>query len=603
MAYRGRGRGGGGRGRGRGGGYGGVNFSQDSSTKRPRMEDSARTSTSLAQSLTTLQGAPYPAYKDLLGSWGFSDPAFTLFIDHVQADPYAPPSKVRVRVPHSAAGFDASLYSNKIRKTALADFLHRCLWKECNAKGYDAVKGAGGGWAGSKGGDVQIDAPTAQVLERTALIVTDEFIEARIGCALPAKGRSIQGHEASALLCQRVPQLARTALYAAALETGAVRKHVECVEDQDALRAALPKHELVAFVRNGAVLPRASGASSKPLTGPDVIPFQSPLSLAVTINTPNSGPITGLGIPARSLVVVIGAGFHGKSTLLESVRLGCYDYQPGDGREFVSAVADVTSIQSEDGRQISAVDVSHFIHDLPGRSAGSTRCFSTTNASGSTSCSAATLESLEVGSKLLCIDEDTTASNWLSCAAAMSELVGRETIRPLEDRAKPLVMSCGATLLLACGSNLGFLGRADVVVKMDNFRCYDVTKEAREVGTRASEGSDVKSTGAFKAAVPRAWEVAALREKVAGKVMARGTHAIRLGGGGRGKSEDDEDQVEVRALPQVICESQTRGIIAALKYLASQQGEGGSERDTSIASTVVALEGAMDRRLDEVMQP
>lgn len=173
------------------------------------------------------------------------------------------------------------------------------------------------------------------------------------------------------------------------------------------------------------------------------------------------------------------------------------------------------------------------------------------------------MEALEVGSKLLCIDEDTTASNWLSCPRVMTQLVGRETIQPLEARARGLVESTGATIVIACGSSVGFLAHADVVIKVDEYQCYDVTKEAREVGGEAA-------VGGFAGVGERRFDVASLRGKVAGKVMARGTHAIQLSG------EGDESAVEVRALPQVLCESQVRGVIAALKYLGRGEGEMGA---------------------------
>lgn len=80
--------------------------------KRSRIEG-PRTSDALAQHLTALEGAPYPAYKDIVGQWSFE--AYTLYIDHVQADPFANPSKVRLQVPHTSARFPPEFFASKIR--------------------------------------------------------------------------------------------------------------------------------------------------------------------------------------------------------------------------------------------------------------------------------------------------------------------------------------------------------------------------------------------------------------------------------------------------------------------------------------------------------
>lgn len=590
MSWRGAGRG---RGRGRGGG-GSSGFarggnSSAASSKRPKLEGPP-TSAKLASLLVALEGGPYPAYKDLKGAWSFSN--FTLHIDHVQADPYAPPSKFRVVLPHSNHGFPAELYKSSIRSVALADYLHRHMYEICSARGLD-VKVASSGWAGDKGGDISIDVPASQVLERTAVVAGKASIEARITIGLPAAGRSIQGRRAREIICEHLPKLVSESLTASSYRPTWTRlvAHVESIEDQEALRDQLSQHQppLVAFVRNGAILPRATGASTTPLRGPSVVPFTSPANLQVEIKLPNS-TVTGMGLPAKSLIVCVGAGYHGKSTLLEGISLGCYNYLPGDGREFVSSVSSVTCASSEDGRSVTSVDLSNFILNLPGGK--STEYFSTSDASGSTSCAAGFMEAMELGSQLICIDEDTTASNWLSCSSTMRKLIKRETIVPLESRARQAVERSGASLFLVCGSSSDFLRHADLVLRMEDFRVEDVTKEAKDLipqqdghGGDSTIGEPENTRLPFREPAPRVLSTSRLLPD--GKVFTRGRSTIQLGG----DKTDEGSQLDLRCIPQVVCESQTRGIIAALRHLQSGgNSSSSSTSEQSLRSLVEELE-------------
>lgn len=127
------------------------------------------------------------------------------------------------------------------------------------------------------------------------------------------------------------------------------------------------------------------------------VPFTSPDSLRISINLPHKGKITGMGIP-KGITLIVGGGYHGKSTLLNALELGVYNHIPGDGREYVITDATAVKLRSEDGRFIKDVDISMFINDLPNKK--DTRCFSTLDASGSTSQAAGIVESMEAGSHL-----------------------------------------------------------------------------------------------------------------------------------------------------------------------------------------------------------
>jgi predicted ABC-class ATPase len=173
-----------------------------------------------------------------------------------------------------------------------------------------------------------------------------------------------------------------------------VTRHVLNVEDQEWIRANLEIRGLVAFVPDGAILPRKSGADDHPMDdvagGAKVVRFHSPDSLRVSFDLPNMGKtLAGIGI-RKGITLITGGGFHGKSTLLSALQVGMYNKIPGDGREFCVCAPNAVKIRAEDGRSVSEVNISPFINNLPfGKG---TESFSTTDSSGSTSQAANIME-------------------------------------------------------------------------------------------------------------------------------------------------------------------------------------------------------------------
>jgi len=253
---------------------------------------------------------------------------------------------------------------------------------------------------------MHVDTPGQTVLERSAVLITPTYIEARFTVALPAAGRSIVSKLAHAALVDMLPQYVHAGLVFSSLDQVALQQHVECVEDATFLRQALPGLGLVAFVADGSVLPRLSGACDRPMvtalpsgnsgSGDTVVTFVSPATMAVTVALPNRGVVVGMGL-REGVTLITGGGFHGKTTLLKAVEQGVYNHIPGDGREFVVTSESAVKIRAEDGRCVHAVDISSFISNLPyGRR---TDQFVTEDASGSTSQAANIIEALEAGSK------------------------------------------------------------------------------------------------------------------------------------------------------------------------------------------------------------
>ena len=142
----------------------------------------------LVQVLLKMDGKSYPAYKAVKGSYQYQD--FELSIDHVQGDPFAIPSKVRVIIPISTAQFPEDTYHNDCRNVALCDFLARRFYH--SIKKHNTQRDGSG-----KSGIIEIDRPGQEVLKTSSMVIKDGCIEARFLVGLPAFGRRIAGRIAS----------------------------------------------------------------------------------------------------------------------------------------------------------------------------------------------------------------------------------------------------------------------------------------------------------------------------------------------------------------------------------------------------------------------
>ena len=433
--------------------------------------------------LNRIDGKGYKAYLDLKGSYDFGH--FSLIIDHVQRDPFASPSLLRVEVYGNS--FPAELYSTHIRKIALEDYISRAFRRGIQ-RFTDNRRGSG------KSGIIHIDAGNQEILQRSCVNITSDMLEIRFQVGLPARGRRIMGHEAQKILMKIIPEIVSYSCFYENLPTGELTGHVQSFEDGEYLRSQLKELELVAFIADGAILPRESGVSDRPL--PHAVTFKSPPSLQVAMETVDECSVVGMGIP-EGVTLIVGGGYHGKSTLLRAVELGVYNHLPGDGRELVITRADAVKIRAEDGRSVEKVDVSSFIHHPPG--IGDTSRFSTENASGSTSQAANIIEALEAGSKLLLFDEDTSATNFMIRDERMQRLVNRdkEPIIPFIDRVNELFSEHGVSSVLVMGGSGDYFQKADTVIMMDHYQPYNVTLEAKRVAEEMPLNRETESRGKF----------------------------------------------------------------------------------------------------------
>ena len=305
--------------------------------------------------LAQLDGRGYASYKQLTGSYRIG--TVRLVVDHVQVDPYAPPSRMRIIVDREVAGLPADLTDDAAGRTAVSDFLTR-RFADAAHRMVPRSEGTG------NGGFVGIGRPGQEVLERTSVAVLADRVEARIDVGLPASGRRARGHQAAKLLTDLLPRVPEASLLHRNPDRRALREHVTLLRDQEHLRGLLPGRGLVAFVGDGAILPRRSGDSDLPLTGAAVVPFESPGNLRVTFDLPSGRRVTGMGVP-EGVTVIVGGGYHGKSTLLRAIERGVYPHVCGDGREWVITRPDAVTIRAEDGRAVTGVDISPFIINLP----------------------------------------------------------------------------------------------------------------------------------------------------------------------------------------------------------------------------------------------
>ncbi len=496
--------------------------------------------------LNSIDGRGYKAYKGISGTYRIRN--FTLMIDYVQGDPFASPSRIRVRVDQGTAVFPERLFNNRSRRIGFEDYITRQI--------SDAIRHVARGNRGTgKSGLISVNSFGQEMLERTSVVINKEYIEARMTIGLPARGRTVLGSQARAMLLEELPEIVNRSLLYRAVDREKLENHVNMAEDQDFLRNKLKELKMVCFVANGAVLPRESGVSQRPMKGKDVTPFQSPPSMEIKISLPNKGEVRGMGIP-EGITLIVGGGYHGKSTLLRAIERGVYNHVPGDGRELVITREDAVKIRAEDGRGVEKVNISPFINNLP--NGEDTVGFSTQNASGSTSQAANIMEALELGAKVLLLDEDTSATNFMIRDGRMQQLVvkDKEPITPFIDRVRQLYTEKGVSTILVVGGSGDYFEVSDNVVMMDNYRPVDVTARARQIADKSKAVRDRERVGPFGDITGRKLMPAGGRDRHE-KIKVKGLDTILYG----------RTPIDLSFVEQLVDYGQTAAIAEVLRYM------------------------------------
>lgn len=503
----------------------------------------------LQSQIRSMDHKGYPAYKSLKGNYRFG--SYELWIDHVQGDPFASPSSLHVSISGKTAGIPAECYGEKHRRTALEDFLLRGFAKGVEKISFQA-KGSG------KSGLISASRPGQEILERSACQVDSRNgnVLFRFSVGFPARGRSIDARELEKILFVLLPPVVEKAGLYQNLDQKALQQTMELADDQKAIREQLEEKGLVAFVANGSVLPRESGISERPMK--NAVVFQSPESLEVVLQLPHRGACAGMGIP-KGITLIVGGGYHGKSTLLKTLEKSVYPHIAGDGREYIATEETGMKIRAEDGRSVYKEDISLFIRNLP--NGKDTSCFSTLDASGSTSQAANTIEAVEAGSRLLLIDEDTSATNFMIRDELMELVIAaqQEPIVPFIKRVRQLYEEKGVSTVLVAGSCGAFFHVADTVIQMDRYLPKEITREAKKTAGAFPLKMELE-TGKLELEEGR--EVFLPRSDDRNKIKVTGTDGFLV----------NKKSVDLRYLEQITDGEQMLAIAKALEYLRKKYG-------------------------------
>jgi predicted ABC-class ATPase len=520
----------------------------------------------LRQILNRIDGRSYNAYHEIRGTFTLRE--FTLFVDHVQGDPFAAPSKLRLRVDQTLAQLPEELYDNPVRRLAFEDFLtrrvHQAVRKDARSRG--GHRGSG------KSGVVLVDVGGQEVLKRTATVLTPGWVEIRLEVGLPANGRRILGRDAEQLLCEQLLAIAEASLVRPPADEAC--RFINCVENQEEIRNRLPSLGLIAFVGDGSHLPRESGASDRPLADENTVAFEAPESLRVKIDLLHPieiggsvcRSIEGLGV-RKGVTLIVGGGYHGKSTLLDAIERAVYPHIPGDGREWVISDRSLIKIRAEDGRRVEKVDIDAFIRNLPqGRS---TTAFESEDASGSTSQAASLVEALEAGGSGLLLDEDTSATNFMVRDARMQALIQKEhePITPFVERVRELYETLAVSTVLVMGGCGDYFETADTVIALRNFLPLDVTEEAKTIaaGSNSSRQKEASNPlGEIAQRIPVAGTIDASRGRRQVSIRATSLDRIEIG----------REEIDLRGVEQIVDMSQTRAIASAIYFATARLIDG-----------------------------
>ncbi|WP_099157407.1 ABC-ATPase domain-containing protein [Virgibacillus ndiopensis] len=519
----------------------------------------------LMQLLKQIDGKGYKAYKSIQGYYAYNK--FNLYIDYVQGDPFATPSKIRVVIPQQKRPLKKEWMENYYRKTATEDAIARFVGKAVDNVKFQ-VKGSG------KSGAVLFDKPGQEVIERSAVQIDSSTITTCISIGLPANGRRINGREAEKLLSQLIPSIVEKSIFT--ITDREIESAVQLADQQQAIHKEMYDNNWIAFIANGSILPRESGISNRPMQ--QAIPFQSPKENEVEVAIPHrTEPLKGMAIK-KGITLIVGGGYHGKSTVLQAIERGVYPHTKGDGREFVLTNLNAVKIRAEDGRKITGVNISPFISNLPHKQ--NTQFFSTENASGSTSQAANVMEALEVGATTLLIDEDTSATNFMIRDHRMQQLVKKEQepITPFIDKVKQMRDQLDVSTILVMGGSGDYFAVADDVLMMGEYVPKNVTKQAKSIMEKFPMERDSTTIEEFGEITRRKLAQNSLQTQKGkrAKTQAKGLTKIIMG----------KTDISFTSTEQLVDESQTRMIAEIIQYLDRTNGIQNSSSLNKLLNTI-----------------
>lgn len=396
------------------------------------------------------------------------------------------------------------------------------------------------------------------------------------------------------ILFDFLPRCVENSFFYKKLDPKKVEAAVFLSEDQEAIRSILKEEKMVAFVANGAILPRKSGVSDLPMK--DSVPFSSPAAMERTFVLPHKGEITGMAIP-QGITLIVGGGYHGKSTLLEALQTGVYNHIAGDGREYVITDDTAVKLRAEDGRSVRNVDISLFINDLPNKK--DTKCFSTPDASGSTSQAAGVIEHIEADARLFLIDEDTSATNFMLRDDFMQQVISREKepITPFLERARDLYEQAGISTILVAGSSGAFFYIADKILQMDCYRPLDITEHVKSL-CKEHTAPRIQAPGFCipddkRTLPPFHRKTRERRDYRSGNRQPDNRHEhMKIKGFGKDSFSLDKETIDLRYVEQLADSEQTNALAHLLRYALEQVLDG----KRTVRQTIQILSDTLDKK-------
>lgn len=505
----------------------------------------------IRQILDDIDNKDYVNYQNLVGGYDYS--LFKLIVEHIPKDPFAPPHSglYRLQVQRNderIINFDTR---SKIQTIAFADYLARVFYDACEkiSKGLN-----GTGYSGL----ITINKPGQAILERSNVVVSDDVIELRCFLGMPGNKRIITSSIAEQMLMTELPAIVEASLLKENIDYTALKKHIETAEDSEYLRNKLDSLGLVAFIANDSILPRESGMSDLPMSKTKAISFTSPETLSIEIDVPNKGCVKGLAIE-KGVSLIVGGGYHGKSTLLNTLERGIYNHIPGDGREYCVSSMQMTKVRAYSGRRVVKTDISTFINNLPFNQ--NTTSFSTENASGSTSQAVSIMEAMEIGAETLLMDEDTCATNFMIRDHKMQQLVNEndEPITTFIDKVKQLYIDKNISTILVLGGVGDYFDVSDRVIQMINYQAFDMTTMAHKISACAKTKRVIDNKNIpilFHQRIPLAESIVSINKYGKFSIYAQDVHHLNFG----------NDIIDLTDVEQLVELSQTKALGYAIEY-------------------------------------
>ena len=491
------------------------------------------------QDLTQLQ--------HLIGDYDFA--RYVLKISRIDEPADTVHSLLVIRVPQLIAGFPLELLETPVGRTALEDLLTRKMAEEIEkTSGYDAD--------GISRRRLYITQPGQKILPRSSLVITEEYVEARVYARLPVRDGRILGGDLKALFFEILPSVVNAALIYCNLDDDEIEEAVNLMNDAEHIRHLLATRGWISFVADQALLNRASDSDL-----PDyehATPFVVDATLACEVEVPKAGTLRGLGVPT-GITLILGDAYSGRIELMHAISAGIYNHVSGDGREMVITNSDAVYVQAEPGRSVQRVDVSAFVR--PMISGVNPAAFTSLHADACAAEAAATIEALEVGARVLLFDESDSAIEFLSRDSRLDGLTAaaERAITPLSALARRMVDQLGVSLVIAGSSTLtDFIPAADTILHIANFKVTDITQQAKALVTApetASPPLDVSALIAKKrCVVPSSIDASAGRSDVL--IETAGMYKLCFG----------RNEIDLQGVDQLADKDQTRTIGRILYY-------------------------------------